>query len=376
MVKVGPTSDLIKRTPSVAHVLGELKPHGAELRTLELIEDVHRKTSIKQHVIVISGSAGPLRQRFEVAGASVHVLDLRSPRFVTELGKVVRAHGIDVIHSHVDLINGYVLAASWIARVPVRICHMRTDNPFSLAGRGSILKSLVLALLIGICATHRLGVSPTAARSVPGWRKTSRRASVIYSGIDCQRIRKGRQIDNPEFRRSAESPVILHVSRDVPVKNRAFANRVHAELRAMGVDADLFFVGGETVENNPESGIYHLGTRNDVPALMSQADLLLSTSLVEGLPGAVLEAVAVGLPVLSSDVTGACLIGKRFGGVRIMSLSEDPVRWAIAAKELVGIGGRPKIDEIEGSEFDSALATSRFVDFWHSSANQVGMTFA
>ena len=47
-----------------------------------------------------------------------------------------------------------------------------------------------------------------------------------------------------------------------------------------------------------------LGQRNDIPALLRGADIFLFCSRTEGLPNAVLEAMAAGLPVVATDVPG------------------------------------------------------------------------
>ncbi len=45
-----------------------------------------------------------------------------------------------------------------------------------------------------------------------------------------------------------------------------------------------------------------LGARTDVPDLITAADVVVIPSRVEGLPGAVLEAMALGRPVIASDI--------------------------------------------------------------------------
>lgn len=50
------------------------------------------------------------------------------------------------------------------------------------------------------------------------------------------------------------------------------------------------------------SRVLELGHRGDVPAVLAASDVFAMTSLTEGLPGAVIEAMAVGLPVVASDI--------------------------------------------------------------------------
>src|SRR5262249_49731220 len=63
------------------------------------------------------------------------------------------------------------------------------------------------------------------------------------------------------------------------------------------------------------------GSVDDVAPLLAKADVLISTSEVEGMSLAQLEALAAGLPVVATDVGGAAEIAQRGG--RITLLSKD-----------------------------------------------------
>ena len=49
-----------------------------------------------------------------------------------------------------------------------------------------------------------------------------------------------------------------------------------------------------------------LGERKNIFQFLYSADIFLSTSLYEGLPISILEAMSIGLPIVASDVTGNC----------------------------------------------------------------------
>lgn len=54
-------------------------------------------------------------------------------------------------------------------------------------------------------------------------------------------------------------------------------------------------------DNNCENNIFLMGNTNDVPKVMSSAKAFILTSDFEGIPNSLLEAMAIGLPVISTD---------------------------------------------------------------------------
>lgn len=150
----------------------------------------------------------------------------------------------------------------------------------------------------------------------------SQRPVLLDEGVDPEKIvyiPNGIPID--ELVRAAESgptrgdlgipedaPVALQVGVFRPEKNQIGAVEAFERVREKVRGAQLVFAGeGETragVENRAghADAIHFLGPRRDVPGLLALADVMLLPSIADALPMAVLEAMALGVPIVASDV--------------------------------------------------------------------------
>lgn len=133
-------------------------------------------------------------------------------------------------------------------------------------------------------------------------------------------------------------------------------------IRALAAGSDYFkelWLVGDGAESaslhqlSSDLGVDHkvrfLGTRNDIPSLLAQADVYVAPSRSEGLPVAVLEAMASGLPVIATDIEGHREVLEGVGWLvspeeplslvqNIMAVLSDPVKtkkMAIAGKDRV-----------------------------------------
>ena len=106
---------------------------------------------------------------------------------------------------------------------------------------------------------------------------------------------------------------ILCVARFTPQKNHAVLLGAMARLARARPEARLLLIGEGPEEDRMRrrtarlglaGRVRFLGRRDDVPALMAAADLLVLPSAFEGLPLVVLEAMAAGLPVVASRIGG------------------------------------------------------------------------
>jgi glycosyltransferase involved in cell wall biosynthesis len=81
--------------------------------------------------------------------------------------------------------------------------------------------------------------------------------------------------------------------------------------------------------------VHFIGWRPDVPRLLAAADLLLHTSLSEGMSNALLEAMAAARPVVATEVHGALqLLGDDHGGQLVAA--DDPSAFVAAVTRIAG----------------------------------------
>ena len=106
--------------------------------------------------------------------------------------------------------------------------------------------------------------------------------------------------------------VFCCVAEMIPRKNHGVLLEAWKELQRRGVAGELWLLGdGESettlkayVQEKNVRGVYFWGYREDVRAFVEASDVLVLVSLQEGLPRAIMEAMALGKPIIASDIRG------------------------------------------------------------------------
>ena len=113
-------------------------------------------------------------------------------------------------------------------------------------------------------------------------------------------------------KQNGEKPVIAHLSNFRPVKNPRSMARIFLGIREQ-IEAELWLIGDGPELDSVKSllqksrfakDVRYWGLHLNVASMLAKTDLLLMTSLAESFCLAALEAMACGVPVLSTDVGG------------------------------------------------------------------------
>ena len=145
------------------------------------------------------------------------------------------------------------------------------------------------------------------ARRYPDFRG---RVEVTGLPVDAERLRLPSAEERDEARAAlgleSGALALLWLGHDAVRKGLPLARRVLARLRMRKIDARLICAGhGSERWDGREPGLIGLGQREDVPQLLHASDLLFLPSLEDNLSFVVLEALATGLPCVTSARNGA-----------------------------------------------------------------------
>jgi glycosyltransferase involved in cell wall biosynthesis len=157
---------------------------------------------------------------------------------------------------------------------------------------------------------------------------------IIPNGVDGARFK----LENPgqkikqELGMKPEDPLITTIGTLSPVKNQAMLIKAVAQVVSVYPKLRLIVVGEgplmkELVALQEEMGLKSqcrfLGLRKDIPEILAETDIFVSTSLWEGLPLSILEAMAAGKPVVATAVPGILEVLEEGSGLLIPLDSQE-----------------------------------------------------
>lgn len=221
-------------------------------------------------------------------------------------GRWLKTSGTALLHVHAGIgWEGHDLVRVGKASgLPV----LRTEHlPYLITSR--IQQAQYAAMLLSV--DRVIAVSHAVAESYASQPGTAKMA-VVANGIamPAQGSRAGVRA---ELGLAADTPMLLTVARFTPQKDHASLLAAVPQVLLAHPDARFVFVGdgpeyaaiAQSVQaQGLEQSVTLLGTRRDVPDLLAAADLFVLPSRFEGLPLVLLEAMAVGLPIVATAVDG------------------------------------------------------------------------
>lgn len=258
-----------------------------------------------------TAASGPIA-RLEQAGIRPRFLGAtrarQAPWILNRLTAELRRLRPDVVQTFLYHANIAGRLAAWRAGVPRVYSGIRVAEPRS---RWRLRLDRWTTRLVDrhVCVSQ--AVADFSARVA---RLPAQQLTVIPNGIDVARWDATAPADLQSLSVAANRRAILFVGRLDRQKGVDLLIQHAPRLLAAAPEHDLLLAGDgplrpwldRQVAQPALAGRVHLlGLRSDVPALMRASDLVVLPSRWEGMPNAVLEAMAARRPVLATDVEGA-----------------------------------------------------------------------
>jgi glycosyltransferase involved in cell wall biosynthesis len=291
-------------TPTL-YFITELSTGGAQVALLRLLKRLDRECFSPTVACLYNGD-GAVAQ--EIRALSIDVFDAvmrhKADLFaLLRLYRHIRRTRPTILHTSLFHANlpGRVLGR--LAGVPIVICSERTmamESEWRYR-----LNRWTIALVDRVVAVS----ANVRDFCVSYIRLPAEKLVVIYNGVDLPDSPASREQARADLGLPLEDLVVGTVSRLDPVKGVDVLIHTLTQLS----DTILVVIGDgperavlETLADDlgVADRIHWAGHRRDVPNLLPAFDLFVQPSLHEGLPNAVLEAMAVGLPVIATAVGG------------------------------------------------------------------------
>jgi L-malate glycosyltransferase len=311
------TRGALDRRVRVLHVISTLLPGGTEMALLRLIENLDPLV-YRFHVACLIGPPA-LAQEFETAGAPVTSFGLRrkfDPLCVLRLWRFVRRERFDLVHTHMDLADYYGAFAARLGGARGLVSTKQNADEFRARRTWKRPPFLALERIAYEAADAVIVVSEGLASFLQEVEHLPRRKMVIIgNGVDPRFASRGLPREEARLRLGLASfdPVLGSLGRLAPQKG-------HRDLlEALPAILEVFPRAGLVIAGEGpsrldleraarrlgiEARVAFLGHRRDVPVVLSALDLFLLPSRWEGLPQALLEAMALALPVVAARAVG------------------------------------------------------------------------
>jgi glycosyltransferase involved in cell wall biosynthesis len=229
-------------------------------------------------------------------------VDLRSARALVH---ILREHRIEVVHAHKGRARTLALIAGLFVRIPALVLHRGVSfrlDPFNRLGYATRRVHAIIA----VCDSIKRGL---VARGIP-----AAKIEVMYPSVDPDVFHPG--IDGGPFRKElglgAEDFVVTQIGQRswkgnddvVDAMALVIPKAPHTRLLVVGARAPAL-LAERARERGVAEHVRTLGYRDDIAQILAASDCCIDASWKGlGLTGTLPEALAVGTPVLGSNLEG------------------------------------------------------------------------
>jgi L-malate glycosyltransferase len=331
------------KTARLLFVVNGFAAGGGELKLLELADRLRGRHPGAYRTVVCSvGQGGVLEEAFRRAADRVDVYPKRhawDAGLVAKVARLIREERIDLVQTTLFYADVIGAAASRLTGVRNVVSWEAVTQPY---GPGH----LAAYRLASKWYTVSVAVSEAIRRQVSEDRRVpAAKTRTIRYGVDTDRFRpeSGTAVRR-SLRLSGKGPVFGTIARLTEQKGHRYLLEAASRALRLRPDLNFVFAGDGPLRDSLTARarslgigdrVRFLGYRTDVAALLAAFDVFTLPSLYEGLPNAVLEAMACGKPVVATAVDGTPEVVAE-GETGLLVPPRDPDRLSGALLRLAG----------------------------------------
>lgn len=279
----------------VLHVLYSERFSGAENVVCQIIGMFRGTQDIE---MVYCSPEGPIRDVLKEKNIKYVPIKTLSKR---EIARVIKEEKPDIIHAH-DMRASFVCALA-CKKIPL-ISHIH-NNAFD--SRGLSPKSIAYTFATKK-AKHIFWVSKSAYEGYKFHNSVAKKSQVLYNVISIDDLYARMESDKNEYDYD-----VAYVGRLTYPKNPQRLMNVVSKLRELKPDVKIAVVGSGDEEEEThalcreyglEGNVDFLGFRNNPLKILHSSKVMIMVSRWEGTPMCALEAMALGVPIVSTPVDG------------------------------------------------------------------------
>lgn len=281
---------------------------------------------------------GRLEDEVRKLGIPFYAFDSRNPfLFIVKFRRIIQKEKIDLLQTHGARAE---LVGAWAAHIAgVRLVVSTLHDLYGFSSRAKILTNRSVNPFISrYISVTRAGYE----LAIKNFGIVRTRIQVIENGIDAAELRQKQDVAG--LRRQLgiddKESLIITVANLRPVKGHIHVLRaiglMTAEERSgltfcfVGADLSGGFLQRTAREMGVAGHILFAGFQENISVYLQAADMFLLPSESEGMPMAMLEAMAVGCPVIATDVGGVAeVIEDQQTGLLIPSRSPAAIKDAV-----------------------------------------------
>lgn len=303
--------------PKILYPIIDGQVTGGNIVCLHLIE-----AALNQgwDVLVNSPSQGRFCDIIREKGVQVYHLDTtRSFNWLSaaKMAQLIKKEGVSLVHPHAPFAGSIISSlAGKLAGIPV-IIHAHLQDALSSNSFIRSYQNIMNYWITRKCCDGIIAVSHQVKDALISEGFDSRKFHVVHNGTPIN----NQEIDSSirsELNIPEDIPVVIHIGRLCKSKGQHLLLQAAANLDKLGQEAVYLIVGKDLEQDGAylqylkkmacelgiNKSVHFLGHRDHIPKLLALSDLLVLPSYTEGLPLVILEAMAAGLPVITTPVGG------------------------------------------------------------------------